>query len=92
MDEKNVNYFYLFFFSIKKNIHNDKNCRYKNGILLKSCKQNLHENILVEDTAKHLLDIYEKNGIESIEDWQVDELLEWTNTLSFKEYYILKKF
>lgn len=32
------------------------------------------------------MDAYENNGAESVEDWEVDELIEWTNGLSFESY------
>ncbi len=60
---------------------------YTNGMLIKPTAEDLNEtdNVFVEDNAKNLIKIYENEGIECIDDWQVDELLEWTNTLSFKE-------
>jgi hypothetical protein len=45
-----------------------------------------NENSLVEEKAKNLFDMYEKDGIESVGDELIDDLLEWTKALNFKKY------
>jgi len=42
--------------------------------------------IIVEEAAKNLISTLESEGMNSIEDWEVNELLEWTNTLNFDDY------
>jgi hypothetical protein len=41
--------------------------------------------IIVEEAAKNIISTLESEGVNSIEDWEVNELLEWTNTLNFDE-------
>ena len=59
--------------------------RYKNGILIPKGDTEETNNI-IEEAARNLVDAYENNGAESVEDWEVDELIEWTNGLSFESY------
>ena len=62
--------------------------RYRDGAL-KSREENrktLIEKDLIESTTKEM-DSAAKAGFESaIEEWEVDELLNWTNALNFDEY------
>ncbi|CAG5895761.1 unnamed protein product, partial [Menidia menidia] len=41
---------------------------------------------LVENAAQEVMDTVDKNGDDEILDWELDELLAWTNTLNFEEY------
>ena len=40
----------------------------------------------IENTVKGIVDITDKLGHSAVEDWEVDELLEWTNGLNFDRY------
>lgn len=40
---------------------------------------------LVESSAQELMETVEKKGDDEILEWELDELLAWTNTLNFKE-------
>ncbi|KAJ8010861.1 hypothetical protein DPEC_G00079530 [Dallia pectoralis] len=42
--------------------------------------------VLVEKSARGMMDAVEKLGTAHILEWEVDELLEWTNALNFDEY------
>lgn len=70
--------FFLFFVHI----------RYRDGALKsrEETMQSLIEKDLIESTTKEM-DNAAKAGFESaIEEWEVDELLNWTNALNFDEY------
>ncbi len=56
---------------------------YKAGIL-RSKSDDPETNELVEDTAKNLLNSCQHNN-GGIEDWEVDQLIDWTNALDFGE-------
>jgi len=43
-------------------------------------------NDLVSQATEAILSTYEINGCKNIQDWEVDELLKWTNQLSFEDY------
>lgn len=73
-----ISYFILFFVHI----------RYRDGALKsrEETMQSLIEKDLIESTTKEM-DNAAKAGFESaIEEWEVDELLNWTNALNFDEY------
>lgn len=40
----------------------------------------------IENTVKGIVDITDKLGHGAVEEWEVDELLEWTNGLNFDHY------
>lgn len=40
----------------------------------------------IENTVKGIVDITDKLGHSAVEEWEVDELLEWTNGLNFDRY------
>ncbi|XP_048454245.1 protein MFI-like [Rhincodon typus] len=42
--------------------------------------------VLVQRATEGLIDSVEQTGPNSILDWEVDELLEWTNALNFEKY------
>lgn len=46
-------------------------------------------NEIIEEAAKSFFKAFDSNGPGSIQDWEVDELIEWTNGLNFDEYFIL---
>ncbi|XP_059502630.1 protein MFI isoform X3 [Stegostoma tigrinum] len=58
---------------------------YKEGMLQ---AQTLDPNtaVLVQRATEGLIDSVEQTGPNSILDWEVDELLEWTNALNFEKY------
>ncbi|XP_059182720.1 protein MFI [Centropristis striata] len=41
---------------------------------------------LVEESAQEVMDAIEEKGEDEIREWELDELLAWTNTLNFEEY------
>ena len=41
---------------------------------------------VVQSVAEGMLAITDTRGQEAVEDWEVDELLEWTNGLNFDQY------
>jgi hypothetical protein len=59
----------------------------KNDIL----KQNENEkemSRLINDTTASILRIFQAYGAEAVEDWEVNELLDWTHNLNYDEYLI----
>lgn len=40
---------------------------------------------ILKQAARSLINNYDKNGIKAVEDWEVNELIEWTNTLNYDE-------
>lgn len=58
---------------------------YKNGML--KPKTNDKESVLiVSETAEQIINAYDNNKINEIDDWEIDQLIEWTNTLSYNDY------
>ena len=58
--------------------------RYKDGMLKARAKD--PETVkLIEGAALGMVETAEKLGPEALEDWEVDELLEWTTNLNFDE-------
>nr|XP_035120343.2 protein MFI [Callithrix jacchus] len=50
-------------------------------------KSTHHETLgLIHTTTKDLIRAVEDGGIDSVMEWEVDEVLNWTNTLNFDEY------
>ena len=41
---------------------------------------------VVQSVAEGMLAITDTRGQDAVEDWEVDELLEWTNGLNFDQY------
>lgn len=41
---------------------------------------------VVQSVAEGMLAITDTHGQDAVEDWEVDELLEWTNGLNFDQY------
>lgn len=41
---------------------------------------------IVQSVAEGMLTITDSRGHDAVEDWEVDELLEWTNGLNFDQY------
>ena len=60
------------------------NKMYKTG-MLKSKTNDEETNNIIAETAKNIINVYETESIEKIDDWEVDQLLDWTNTLSYTE-------
>ena len=54
--------------------------------MLKPKGDSVETNLIIEEAAKNLVEAFEKQGVNSVEDWEVDELLEWTNGLSFEKF------
>uniref|UniRef100_A0A8C4WQQ4 Chromosome 11 open reading frame 65 n=1 Tax=Gopherus evgoodei TaxID=1825980 RepID=A0A8C4WQQ4_9SAUR len=42
--------------------------------------------ILIQRSAEGIVNAVEKGGTDNVMEWEVDELLEWTNALNFEEY------
>ena len=40
----------------------------------------------IEKSLKGIVEVTDRKGFEAVEDWEVDELLEWTNGLNFDSY------
>ncbi|XP_061058547.1 protein MFI [Eubalaena glacialis] len=50
-------------------------------------KSTSHETLgLIHTATKGLIRAFEDGGIDSVMEWEVDEVLNWTNTLNFDEY------
>jgi hypothetical protein len=62
---------------------------YKEG-MLKARSNDRETNMIIEEAARNLIDTIETEGFNSIDDWEVNELLEWTNMLNFDEYVYYK--
>uniref|UniRef100_A0A3Q4NBA6 Chromosome 11 open reading frame 65 n=1 Tax=Neolamprologus brichardi TaxID=32507 RepID=A0A3Q4NBA6_NEOBR len=58
---------------------------YKEG-RLQDHAEHRHMAALVESSAQELMETVEKKGDDEILEWELDELLAWTNTLNFEEY------
>ena len=41
---------------------------------------------LIEGAAAGMVATIERQGEEAVQDWEVDELLEWTTSLNFEEW------
>ena len=59
--------------------------RYKQGSL-HARTEHPEAAALVECSAQGMMDAMETLGANHIVDWEVDELIEWTNALNFDEY------
>lgn len=58
--------------------------RYKEGML--KAKSDDPETItLIEGAAAGMVATVDKMGPDALEDWEVDELLDWTTSLNFEE-------
>ncbi|CAM4353604.1 unnamed protein product, partial [Caretta caretta] len=42
--------------------------------------------ILIQRSAEGIVNAFEKGGTDNVMEWEVDELLQWTNALNFEEY------
>lgn len=42
-------------------------------------------NKMIEKATKSFLNSFDHNGLENIADWEVDELIKWTNSLNYDE-------
>ena len=43
---------------------------------------------LINETTTSILRIYREYGAEAVEDWEVNELLEWTHNLNYDDYLV----
>ncbi|CAF1191669.1 unnamed protein product [Didymodactylos carnosus] len=43
---------------------------------------------LINETTTSILKVFNSYGSEAVEDWEVDELLEWTHNLNFDDYLL----
>ena len=43
---------------------------------------------LINETTASILKTFKKHGAKAVEDWEVNELLDWTHNLSYDEYLI----
>ena len=58
--------------------------RYKDGML--HARSDDRETVqLIEGAAAGMIATVENQGPEALEDWEVDELLDWTTSLNFEE-------
>ncbi len=46
---------------------------------------------LIEGAAAGMVATINKHGPEAVQDWEVDELLDWTTSLNFDEYVLMVK-
>lgn len=53
--------------------------------MLKPKTDDKESNIIVDETAQNIIHAYDNNKIDMIDDWEVDQLLDWTNGLSYNE-------
>jgi hypothetical protein len=54
-------------------------------------KQNENEkemSHLINETTRSILRIFDAYGPQGVEDWEVNELLEWTHNLNYDEYLL----
>ncbi len=54
-------------------------------------KQNENEkemSRLINETTTSILKIFNSYGAQAVEDWEVNELLEWTHNLNYDEYLL----
>jgi len=58
---------------------------YKDG-LLKAKADDIETIQLIEGAAAGMVATVEAAGPDALEDWEVDELLDWTTSLNFEEY------
>lgn len=59
---------------------------YKEGMLKAKHGADVETEKVVQSVAEGMLAITDTRGQEAVEDWEVDELLEWTNGLNFDQY------
>ena len=43
---------------------------------------------LIDETATSVLRVFNAYGADGVQDWEVNELLEWTNNLSYDDYLL----
>lgn len=60
--------------------------RYREGMLL--AKRGTESPVVrdIEDSLKGMVKVTESEGYDAVDEWEVDELLEWTNGLNFDTY------
>ena len=59
--------------------------RYREGMLKTQRGNDLETEQVVQSVAEGMLTITDMRGQDAVEDWEVDELLEWTNGLNFDQ-------
>ena len=59
--------------------------RYREGMLKTQGGNDLETEQVVQSVAEGMLTITDMRGQDAVEDWEVDELLEWTNGLNFDQ-------
>lgn len=59
---------------------------YREGMLKTQGGNDLETEQVVQSVAEGMLTITDMRGQDAVEDWEVDELLEWTNGLNFDQY------
>ncbi|KAL9969240.1 hypothetical protein ACROYT_G021434 [Oculina patagonica] len=59
---------------------------YKEGMLKARHGGDVETEQVVQSVAEGMLTITDTRGQDAVEDWEVDELLEWTNGLNFDQY------
>lgn len=59
---------------------------YKEGRLKARQGENAETGHMVRSVAAGIMAITDRQGHDAVEDWEVDELLEWTNGLNFDKY------
>ncbi|XP_047424446.1 protein MFI [Mugil cephalus] len=53
---------------------------------LQAHPEHRHMATLVENSTQEVMDAIKRKGDDEIHEWELDELLAWTNTLNFEEY------
>ena len=59
--------------------------RYREGMLKTQRGNDLETEQVVQSVAEGMLTITDMRGQDAVEDWEVDELLKWTNGLNFDQ-------
>ena len=58
---------------------------YKEGMLKARLGEDEETDHMVKSVAAGMMTITETQGHDAVEDWEVDELLQWTNGLNFDQ-------
>ncbi|XP_031553124.1 uncharacterized protein C11orf65 homolog [Actinia tenebrosa] len=61
---------------------------YKQGMLQAKGTNDPQTQNIIKTVAQGMVNAADARGHEAVEDWEVDELLEWTNGLNFDEYLV----
>jgi hypothetical protein len=57
--------------------------------MLKAKPADQETNIIIDETAQQIITAFDHNRMDLIDDWEVDQLLDWTNGLNFTELVMI---